>query len=278
VETSHSSQSPGGEQQLFSQASFPEIYERALVGPLFRPWAESLLDDVQLGPGDRVLDIACGTGIVARLARERLGATGRVVGIDLNPQMLEVARRVAPTVDWWQGDAGALPLGDNDAFDVVLCQQGLQFFQDRAVAARQMRRALVKGGRLGVSTWRSDEEFPLLRGLRAAAERHVGPIDDRRHSLGEAGPIEVVLREAGFQNIRSKHFSRTIRFTDGSAFVRLNAMALVSMSAASDTLDDEARQRAVAAISDDSAELVRRHTDEAGFAYEIGANVVLAIA
>ena len=69
-------------------SSFPEIYERCLVGPLFRPWAEAILDDVGLAPGDRVLDVACGTGIVARLARERLGEAGRVVGIDISPAMI----------------------------------------------------------------------------------------------------------------------------------------------------------------------------------------------
>lgn len=274
--TPHSSQQPGGEQRLFSQMSFPEVYEQALVGPLFQPWVESLLDDVELGRGDGVLDIACGTGIVARLAMARLGPTGKVVGVDVNPQMLAVARRVAPTIDWREGDAGALPLGGDEQFDVVICQQGFQFFQDRAAAARQMRRALVRGGRLGVSTWRPDEEFPVLRQLRQIAEGHLGPIDDRRHSLGEPGPIEAVLGEAGFHDIRSKRLSRTLRFTDGSVFVRLNAMALVSMSAASGTLDDEARQRLAAAVAHDSADLVRRNTDEAGFSYEIGANVVLA--
>lgn len=274
--TSHSSQKPGGEQQLFSHSSFPEIYEQALVGPLFRPWVDTLLDDVELRPGDRVLDIACGTGIAARLAKERLGASGRVVGVDVNAQMLAVARRVAPSIDWREGDAGALPLRDDEQFDVVLCQQGFQFFQDRAAAAREMRRALAAGGRLAVSTWRPDEEFPLLRRLREIAESHLGPIDDRRHSLGEPGPIEAVLGEAGFRDIRSKHLSRTLRFADGAVFVRLNAMALVSMSAASGTLDDDARQRVVAAITHDSAELIRLHTDEAGFAYEIGTNVVLA--
>jgi ubiquinone/menaquinone biosynthesis C-methylase UbiE len=273
--TSHSSRQPGGEQQLFSQTSFPEIYEQALVGPLFQPWVDCLLEDVQLGPGDRVLDIACGTGIVARLAKERLGAPGRVVGVDVNPRMLAVARRVAPTIDWREGDAGALPLGDDEQFDVVLCQQGFQFFQDPAAAARQMRRALVRGGRLGISTWRSDEESPLLRQLREIAEQHLGPIDDRRHSLGEPGPIKAVLGEAGFHDIWSKHFLRTICFTDGSVFVRLNAMALVSMSAASGALDDEARQRLVATITHDSTELIRLHRDEAGFVYEIGTNVVL---
>ena len=273
--TTQLSQQTDGEQQLFSQVSFPEIYEEVLVGPLFRPWVDSLLEDVKLGPADRVLDIACGTGIVARLAKER-GATGKVVGVDVNPQMLAVARRVAPTIDWREGNAGALPLDRDEQFDVVLCQQGFQFVQDRAAAARQMHRALASGGRLGISTWRPDEEFPLLRQLREIAERHVGPVDDRRHSLGEPGPIEAVLDDAGFQDIRSKHFSRVIRFADGSVFVRLNAMAMVSMSAVSGALDDEARQRVVATITSDSADLIRLNTDDDGFAYEIGTNVVLA--
>ena len=116
----------------------------------------------------------------------------------------------------------------------------------------------------------------VIARLPLGAESHAGPNDDRRHSLGEPGPIEPVLREAGFQDIRSKRFSRTLRFTDGTVFLRLNAMALVGRSAASASLDDEAPQRLVATITADSADLVRRHPDEAGFAYEIGTNVVLA--
>jgi len=256
--------------------SFPEIYEQALVGPLFRPWAEPLLEEVRLRPGERILDVACGTGIVARVAKERQGSTGTVVGVDLSPQMLGVARRVAPTIDWREGHAATLPLRDGEEFDVVLCQQGFQFFPDRAAAARQMHGALVRGGRLGVSTWRPDEEFPLLYELRRIAERHVGPIADQRHCLGDPSSLEAVLREAGFHDVRSKHSSRQIRFQDGSIFVRLNAMALVSMSSQASTLDNEARQRTVDAIVGDSSEIMRSHTDDAGFAFEIGTNVVVA--
>lgn len=271
-----SSRPPEGEQGLFSQLSFPELYEQTLVGPLFQPWVTPLLEDVELRSGDRLLDVACGTGIVARLATERLESSGTVVGVDLNPHMLAVARRVAPMIDWREGDAAALPLRDGERFDVVLCQQGCQFFPALAAAAREMHRALGEGGRLGVSTWRPDEEFPLLRQLRSVAEAHLGPISDRRHSLGDPGPLEAALRDAGFHDVRSKRLARTIRFGDGSTFVRLNAMALVSMSAASSTPGDEERQRLVATICRDSAELVRRHSDARGFAYEIGTNVTLA--
>ena len=96
----------------FAGLSFPEMYEQALVGPLFHPWAERLLDDVELAAGDCVLDVACGTGILARLAKDRLGESARVVGVDLNPAMLAVARQVAPGVDWREGDVAALPRHD----------------------------------------------------------------------------------------------------------------------------------------------------------------------
>lgn len=161
-----------------NQATFPEMYERWLVGPLFRPWAETTLEEVELSSGDRVLDIACGTGIVARLARERIGDAGHVVGVDISSDMLAVARAVAPGIDWREGKAGALPLYDGEQFDVVVCQQGLQFFPDKPAAAAEMRRALAKGGRLAVATWRSDDEIPFFRELRRVVERQLGAIAD----------------------------------------------------------------------------------------------------
>lgn len=260
----------------FAQLSFPEIYEQALVGPLFRPWAGPILDDVALAAGDTVLDIACGTGIVARLAKERLGDIGKVVGVDLSPAMISVARRVAPDIDWREGDASALPLRNDEQFDVVVCQQGLQFVPDKAAAAREMRRALAPGGRLAVGTWRPEEEMPLGRALRRVAERHVGSIVDRRHSFGEAGPLEALFQDAGFRDVRSKTVSRTIRFEDGLVFVHLNAMALVGMSAGSKEMADEERERVVAAIVRDSAEVMPLYTDEKGLAFEIAANVLTA--
>jgi len=103
------------------QASFPEMYERWIVGPLFRPWAELTLDEMKLSPGDRVLDIACGTGIVARVAKERLGTAGHVVGVDISRGMLAVARQVAPDIEWREGNAIDLPLLEKEPFDVIVC-------------------------------------------------------------------------------------------------------------------------------------------------------------
>src|SRR5262249_53561241 len=114
-----------------NQANFAEMYERWIVGPLFRPWAQMTLEEVDLSPGDRVLDIACGMGIVARVAKERLGGAGYVVGVDLSPEMLSVARAVASDIDWRECNASALSLRDGEQFNVVVCQQGLQFFPDK---------------------------------------------------------------------------------------------------------------------------------------------------
>lgn len=257
----------------FAALSFPEIYERDLVGPLFKPWAGPLLDDVQLAEGDRLLDVACGTGIVARVAKARLRATGVVVGVDSSGPMLAVARRVAPDIDWREGDAAALPLGEGERFQVVTCQQGLQFFPDRAMAIQQMHSSLVTGGRVAVSAWRPDDEMPLLRALRDAAERRLGPIVDRRHSFGGADALCALLESAGFTNVTSRIVSQDIRFTDGAVFVRLNATALTGMSGASREMSEAERQEMVDTISRESVDLARPYTDQAGLIFELRANV-----
>ncbi|MCW5658941.1 MAG: methyltransferase domain-containing protein [Burkholderiaceae bacterium] len=257
------------------QASFPQMYERWLVVPLFRPWAETTVEELGLSAGDRVLDIACGTGIVARVAQQRVGAGARIVGIDISPGMLEVARAAAPGIDWREGNATALPLRDAEQFDAVICQQGLQFFADKPAAAAQMRRALAPGGKLAVSTWRSDDEIPFFRELRLVAQRHLGPIDDQRYGYGDAGPLEVLLRDAGFRDVRSSRQTRTMRFEDGESFVRMNSMALVGMSAAGKTMDSAERQRILQAIVSDSAPVLRAYTD-ASLVFELSTNLAMA--
>jgi ubiquinone/menaquinone biosynthesis C-methylase UbiE len=259
-----------------NQASFPELYEHWLAPTLFRPFAENALDAVDLSPGDSVLDIACGTGIVARTAKERLGEAGRVVGVDVSADMLGVARRVAPAIDWREGNAGALPLAAGENFDVVLCQQGLQFFRDKPAAAAEMRRALTPGGRLAVSTWRSDDEIPFLHALRRVAETELGAVIDQRHSYGDANTLVRLLLEAGFHDARCRTVTRTIRFEDGAAFPRLNAMALVGMSAAASTMSAEERKRAVESIIAASAPVLRDYADGTGIAFVLGTNLATA--
>ena len=148
------------EAQLFVATTFTEIYERVLVGPLFRPFAEQLVARVAPKSGDSVIDVACGTGIVARVARERLGPEARIVGVDVAPAMLAVARTVDPTIDWREGNAVSLPVSATEQFTVLTCHQGLQFMPDKFAAIREIRRVLAPGGRVAIATWRSARGRP----------------------------------------------------------------------------------------------------------------------
>jgi ubiquinone/menaquinone biosynthesis C-methylase UbiE len=140
----------------------PEFYER-YVRLMMEPWVRRLVDVAALRPAEQVLDVACGTGFVARLAAGRVGADGRVVGVDLNESMIEAAQAVSSidtrnNIEWRTGDVAALPFA-NATFDAVLCQQGVQFFPDRVQALREMRRVLHRGGRLAFTVW-SDMPAP----------------------------------------------------------------------------------------------------------------------
>ena len=139
-----------------------------------------------------------------------------------------------------------------------------------------MRRVLASGGRVGVGTWRPDAELTVISELRNLAERHTGPVNDRRHGFGEAGPVEELLEAAGFVDIESTTVSRPVRFDDGMAFARFNAMALVGMIPGVKELSDENRERLIASIVDDSTDLVKSYTDSAGFCFEMSSNITTA--
>lgn len=259
-----------------NQSNFAEIYESRLVGPLFQPFVEAILDRLTIATGARVLDLACGTGIAARLAKQRLGTAGHVSGVDLSAQMVEVGRALAPEVEWLEGNAMALPFGDAERFDVLICHQGLQFFPDKAAAAREMRRALLPGGRLAVGTWRPLAEVPFFAALHRVAEQHLGPMGDARYGYGDAAALETLLTDAGFQDVRVETVSRTVRFADGMVYVNMNAMALVGMSPRFASTTPEQRGELIAGIVQDSAGLLAPYADGAGIAFTVSTNVATA--
>jgi len=164
-------------------------YDEILVPRLFDAFADVLLDEVGLSAGLEVLDVACGPGTVARKAATRLNPTGRVTACDLSPAMLEVAA-AKPALDgaapiaYLQCPADALDVPDG-AFDVVLCQQALQFFPDRLGALAELRRALKPGGRAGVAVWCAIEECPFWDELASA----VGLVLGKEAEIGfRSGP------------------------------------------------------------------------------------------
>ena len=207
-----------------------EAYEEYLVSSIFRSWADRLIETSEINEGDRVLDVACGTGIVARRAASRVGANGSVLGIDINEGMLtvakETAREVQPSIEWRQGDATDLPFSD-EAFDVVCCQQALQFFDDPGAAVREMRRILTPGGSVALSVWRPLDYQPGYVVLADALERHIG--DDAGAMMRSPFPawdvdtIRMIGREAGFDDVSVTIEIGDVRYPSAEEFVRREA-------------------------------------------------------
>lgn len=184
--------------------SIPENYDRHLGPVLFEPYARDLAARLRAGEGARVLELACGTGILTRRLRERMPASARLTATDLNEPMLLIAKRRlegAPGVEWRQADACALPFPPA-SFDAVVCQFGLMFIPDKPAALREARRVLVPGGQLLFNTWDSIEANPFAR-IAADTIRRIVPVDpptfyEVPFSMHDGAAIAALLKDAGF--------------------------------------------------------------------------------
>lgn len=192
-----------------------EIYEEFFVPALFEEWPRRVAEAASLRPGQSVLDVACGTGVLARHAAERVGPAGRVVGLDVNEGMLAVGRRLVPALEWRQGPAEALPFAD-ETFDAVVSQFGLMFFTDRVRALREMRRVLKPGGGLAVAVWDSLENTPGFAALAGLLRRLFGEEMARTlhapFSLGDTEVLKALFAEAGIASPQVTTHEGTSRF------------------------------------------------------------------
>lgn len=188
-------------------------------------WAPGLVALAALQPGGRVLDVACGTGLVTHLAAAGVGPTGRVTGLDYNAGMLAVARSLPPpsgaSVTWVEGDAGAMDFPDA-SFEVILCQQGLQFFPDKPASLREMHRVLVPGGRVLLSVWKSTRP-PYNLAVGKALEQYVGVETATQFCASRVVPdaeaLYRLLVEAGFRAVEIRPSAMTIRLPTLETFV-----------------------------------------------------------
>jgi ubiquinone/menaquinone biosynthesis C-methylase UbiE len=196
--------------ESFTQVSVPDGYHRFMLGQLFEPWAAELIARASLKPGCAVLDVASGLGPVARLAAEAAGPGGRVVASDISAAMLAAASAQPhgpgwAAIEYLQCPASAIAAED-DSFDVVLCQHGLQFFPDRAAAAAEMRRVARPGGTVVMSTWAAGRPLglfgPMIEALQETgiAEPFPGAFDAGSYCLSVADLADL-LQAAGFRDV-----------------------------------------------------------------------------
>jgi ubiquinone/menaquinone biosynthesis C-methylase UbiE len=204
------------------RASAAEIYDEFFVPALFEAWAPRLLDAAGVRHGFRVLDVACGTGVVARAAVGRIGA-GSVTGLDANSGMLAVARRHHGGIEWRDGRAEALPF-DDTSFDTVLCQFGLMFFDERAAALREMRRVLRSGGRLAIAVWDSLERTPGYAAMTALLRRlfgeEIAAALRAPYCLGDTRELAALLEQAGIGGAQIATVEGVARFPSIASWVR----------------------------------------------------------
>ncbi|MEZ4770190.1 MAG: methyltransferase domain-containing protein [Caldilineales bacterium] len=161
------------ETTLQDQIDAANAYESLFVPAIFGQWAAMVADAVQVQRGQRVLDVAAGTGVLAREIAARLGPDGRVVAIDPGPGMVVVGRQLAPAVQWREGVAESLPFADQ-SFEAVVSQFGLMLFADRRRAIQEMLRVLTPGGRLAVVVWDSLASMPAYAAEVALLEQTAG--------------------------------------------------------------------------------------------------------
>jgi ubiquinone/menaquinone biosynthesis C-methylase UbiE len=235
-------------------ASAPELYERYLVPAITSVWADDLLHRVAPKREESVLDIACGTGVVARLAAQR-GHVGRLTGIDLNTAMLAVARAKSAAVEWIEGSALDLPFEAN-SFDVVLCQLGLQFFPDRRRALLEMVRVLKPGGRAGLSVYSAIERTPAAHAFVEALDKYLGPESSRtkrsEHLSCDAEEIGSWAKQAGFDAVAVATVAKQITFPSMLDYVRFQLTA-TPMTALLKEKDAAERERLIVSIADNAA-------------------------
>jgi SAM-dependent methyltransferase len=254
-----------------------KAYEQYMVPSLFGPWTDDVVALARLRPGEHVLDVACGTGTATRVAARCVAPGGTVVGLDIDPGMIEVARSrpsaEEASVTWHCGSAVDIPIPDG-TFDVVLCLQGLQFFADKIAGLSEMRRVLKITGRLAASVWRTIEYCEGHDVLAKVLERHGVDAQAARRpfSLGDADELVRVTREAGFRDVTVHAAIKPMRFSSPQAFVQNLAAGAPSTRHALAKVPESERRQLIAEVSAD----LRPYVDAEGVGIPYASHLLLA--
>lgn len=249
-------------------------YDQYLVPTIFGPWAIDLVALAAPQAGERILDAACGTGVVAREAARVVGATGTVTGLDLNPGMLNIGRAHDPSglVSWHEGSVQAMPFAEG-TFTLVLCQQGLQYFPDRGAALSEMHRVLAPAGRLVLSVWRAVEHSPGFLALGQALARHLNPELKilPPFVLGEGAGLALEVTGAGFEDVTTQFASRNLLYPSTDDFV----WSFISATPLAEALAQAGETTSTAVLAEVSAAL-QPYIDDTGLAFPIESQIIQA--
>lgn len=244
----------------------PENYERFFVPVIAEPVAKDLIREASLRPGERVLDVACGTGIIARLALQQVGNSGTVAGLDINPGILAVARSISKdmSIEWYEANAESMPLPD-ESFDVVLSQLGLQFIEDKPAALREMYRVLEPGGRLTLNV--AGQAGRAMAILAEAMEIHIsseaGGFVRQVFSLHDPAELQKLMDSAGFREIDIQTHNKMLPLPAPKDFL-WQYIHSTPLAAAVAKADKEAQ----AALEREVVEKWQEFVDEGTFLYE----------
>lgn len=249
-------------------------YESLFVPALFDQWTRHLIEGASIRKGSHVLDVACGTGVLARNALSRTGPGGRVTGVDPAPGMLAAAEEIEPGIDWVLCGAEALRLQD-ESFDCVVSQFGMMFFEDREKSVEEMFRVLKHGGSLAIAIWNTVEQNPAYADIIAVLQEHVGTAaaDALRlpYSLGDHDEVTSVLDNSGFTSINVETKVESARFPSSRHMVEAELRGWLPLF---DIMLSEAEINEVLAASDST---LSKYTSSSGHAvFPTSAHVITA--
>lgn len=223
-------------------ASAAEIYEAFFVPALFGGWPTHVLKAASVQRGDAVLDVACGTGVLARAAAKLVGSAGSVVGVDINEGMLAVAERKAPAITWKVVPAEALPFGEA-TFDRVVSQFGLMFFDNPTKAIAEMGRVLRPRGSIAVAVWDSLDATPGYAAVAEVLDELFGPEAAKSvrapYSLGDPDKLTALFSDAGMQNVSLRTINGKARFDSVESWIYTDIKGWTL----ADTIDEEGYER-----------------------------------
>jgi len=245
------------------------VYEAEFVPAIFAAWAERIAKLAGMAPGQQVLDVGCGTGVLARAAVERVGDASLVCGVDLNDSMLHVARELTPAIDWRQSDAAKLPFAD-ESYNVVVSQFMLMFAPDPTAVLRELWRVLSTGGTLAVAVW---SESGIYSDLAKFAREHdlvdVAESFESFFTLADKRALGVLLDDAEVSPYDIETHKGVVEFASIEDFIRVEFSGW--------TLSDAVDDVAIRLLEDKAATVLADFTNQQmGVSFPMDAHVVIA--